>query len=497
MSLDPRTPVLIGVGQVSFKAPSLEAGREPADLMVEAIGLAAADAGLSGVPNPDSIRVVKSLSWRYRDAARAIADRLGITSREYAYTTDGGNTPQSLVNASAGEIQRGELDLAILTGGEAWRTRMKSRADGVELAWTKQPDDVAPDRIIGEALEMVHDAEKAIGVFMPVQVYPMFETAVRAASGESVDDHQVTISELWSRFSDVAATNPYAWLRDAKTAEEIRTTGPANRMISFPYPKLMNSNNDVDQAAALIICSVEKAQALGVPSDRWVFIHAGADCHEHNFVSNRWTFADTPAVRTGGRAALDLAGVDIDDIQIVDLYSCFPSAVQLGARSLGISLDRQLTRTGGLTFAGGPWNNYVMHSIATVVSQVRQSDDELGLVWGNGGYVTKHAFGIYSKRPPKDGFRHACPQAEIDALPQRELASPADAAADGNATIEAYAVMYDRDNQPETAHATLLLGDGRRAWGRTADRSTATAMTTGEWVGASATLAADSTMTPA
>ena len=494
MTLDPRTPVLIGVGQVSFRAPTMEDGREPADLMAEAIANAAADAGLASVPNPDSIRVVKGLSWRYRDAARAIAERLGITSKEYAYTPDGGNTPQSLVNTSAKEIQDGTLDLAILTGGEAWRTRMKYRGAGIEPPWTKQPDDIAPDRIIGDELEMVHPAEKEIGVFMPVQVYPMFETAVRAASGEAVDVHQVSISELWSRFSAVAATNPYAWVREPQSPETIRTPSERNRMISFPYPKLMNSNNDVDQAAAVIICSVEKAQALGVPSDRWVFIHSGADCHEHNFVSNRWTFADTPAVRAGGRAALELAGAGIDDVGIIDLYSCFPSAVQLGARSLGLSLERQLTRTGGLTFAGGPWNNYVMHSIATVVTQVRESQDELGFVWGNGGYVTKHAFGVYSAKPPADGFRHAYPQDEIDALPHRKLAPRTEAA--GTAAVEAYAVMYDRAGEPETAHATLLLADGRRAWGRTADRDVAAAMTVGEWVGTGATLSDDATMTP-
>jgi acetyl-CoA C-acetyltransferase len=316
---------------------------------------------------------------------------------------------------------------------------------------------------------------------MPVQLYPIFETAVRASRGTGVDEHQVQVSELWARFSAVAAGNPYAWLQDAKSASEIRTPGPDNRMIGLPYPKYMNSNNDVDQAAALLLCSAAKATELGVPEDRWVFVHAGADCHEHPFVSHRWNLAETPAIEAGGRAALDLAGLGIDDVEVVDLYSCFPSAVQLGAAALGLGLDRQLTRTGGLSFAGGPWNNYVMHAIATVVGDLRERPGAFGLVWANGGFVTKHSFGVYSTSPPANGFRHAHPQAEIDAGPRREVASMEEAA--GPATVEAYTVMHDRDSQPQTGFAACLLDDGRRAWATTTDAGLVAALCVGEWVG--------------
>ena len=203
-----------------------------------------------------------------------------------------------------------------------------------------------------------------------------------------------------------------------KSAEEIRTTTASNRLVGAPYRKLMNSNNDVDMAAAVIMCSAEAADRLGVARERWVFPHAGTDCHEHPYVSQRDTFTRTPAVEIGGRRAMELAGVGIDDVAIVDLYSCFPSAVQLGAQSLGLALDGQLTRTGGLSFAGGPWNNYVMHAIATVVGELRERPGERALVWANGGYVTKHAFGIYGTQPPAGGFRHDDPQAEIDVLPE-------------------------------------------------------------------------------
>ncbi|HEY4331033.1 MAG TPA: hypothetical protein VGM78_00625, partial [Ilumatobacteraceae bacterium] len=270
---------------------------------------------------------------------------------------------------------------------------------------------------------------------------------------------------------------------------------PSNRMIGFPYTKYMNSNNDVDMSAAVIMCSAAKAEALGVPRDRWVFIHAGADCHEHTFISNRITFAQTPAIALGGKRALDLAGLTIDDIDIVDLYSCFPSAVQLGAQSLGLGLDRQLTRTGGLPFAGGPWNNYVMHAIASVMDDVRANPGSPGLVWANGGYCTKHSFGVYSTEPAAAGFRHAHPQDEIEAMPQRDVAE-AEAAA-GPATIEAYSIMHDRDGHPEAAFAACLLGDGRRAWSTSKDTDLAAAMCSGEWVGRAATLDRDGTLSVA
>src|SRR5262245_52227944 len=453
--------------------------------MAEAVARAAADAKLPAVPAADSVRVVSLLSWRYRDPAHFLVERLGQQPRETAVTTGGGNSPQLLVNVTADEIQRGRLDVAILAGGEAWRTRMRARRVDAVLTWPKLPDGTTPDRTIGDELVMSSPVELARGIVAPVQVYPMLETAIRAARGADPEEHLIRVSELWAAFSAVAAGNPFAWSQEAKTAEEIRTPGPSNRMIGLPYPKLMNSNNDVDQAAALIMCSVERARSFGVPEDRWVFPLAGADCHEHPFVANRWSLTETPAIRAGGRTVLELAGLGGDDHEVIDLYSCFPSAVQLGAASLGLGLDRQLTRTGGLSFAGGPWNSYVLHAIATVMADLRDRPGARGLVWANGGYVTKHSFGVYGTEPPAAGFRHGSPQAEVDAGPTRAVAGPEEAA--GPAVVDAYTVMHDRPGRPETGIAACLLADGRRAWGTTGDVDAA-ALCDGEWVGRRITL---------
>lgn len=489
MTLDPRTPVIIGVGQYTHRADGLDDALEPAALMERAARLAAEDAGLDGPPSADSVRVVNIIGWRYRNPARFLADRLGLEPSELAESEPGGNSPQSLVNRTCLDIAAGDIDVALLAGAEAFRTYMRARKEGVRLDWPKADDDDRPVRL-GEELDMSSTAERDRGIVMPVQIYPMFETALRAAAGRTVEEHQAHLGKLWSDLSHVAAGNPNAWIRDAKSPEEIITIGPKNRMVGFPYPKLMNSNSDVDMGASIIMCSVEAARRLGVAEDRWVFPHAGTDCHEHNYVSNRDTFARTPAIELGGNRALQLAGVTIDDVELLDLYSCFPSAVQLGAQSLGVDLDeRQWSRTGGLPFCGGPWNNYPMHAIATMVGELRERPTARGLVWANGGYATKHAFGVYSAAPPEHGFRYEYPQAEIDALPKRDLAVGADAA--GPADIEAYSVMFSRDGEPETALAACLLHDGRRAWGTSSDAAIASAMCDGEWVGVTIRLDAD------
>lgn len=487
MPIDPRTPVLVGAGQVLQRAAGVDDASEPAVLMADAVRSAAGDAGLDDVPAPDSIRIVRLLSWRYGDPGLVVAAELGVTATDTAITGNGGNAAQMLVNRTAAEIAAGQLDLAVLVGGECWRTRTRANRAGAHLDWKKAPKGASPTPI-GSDEPMSDAVETGLGIVMPVQLYPIFETALRAAAGEGIDEHSVRISELWSHFSAVAAANPKAWVRTPLTAAEIRTVGPSNRMIGLPYPKYMNSNNDVDMAAALILCSAERADALGIARDRWVFPVAGVDCHDHLYVSNRADLCSSPAVRIGGRALLELAGVGIDDIELIDLYSCFPSAVQMGAGALGLPLDwsRPLTRTGGLTFAGGPWNNYPMHAIATVAGELRAGTGSRALVWANGGYATKHALGLYATSPPAAGFRRIEPQDEIDAMPARVLAEPTEAR--GPATVEGFTVMHDRDGIPSTAWAACLLADGRRAWGRSSEADVAEAMTDGEWVGRAVTL---------
>lgn len=464
--LDPRTPVIVGVGQVSLDADEATPERtDPATLMAEAVERAVADAGPAALRDAiDSIRVVAVLSSRNPDPGRLVAGRLGISPADTAVSAMGGNSPQSLLSSAALDVAAGRADVVVVTGAEPWRTRQAARRAGTDLGWVTQDPDTPPARTIGGELDMSHPAELARGIAMPIQVYPVFETALRAAAGRSPADHMAHISTLWARFSEMAATNPHAAVRRGFTAEEIATPTVDNRWIGYPYTKWLVSNDRVDQGAAVIVCSVERAEALGVARDRWVFPHAGTDATEA-LVSLRHDLHRSPAIRVAGRRCLALAGIDVDDLAHLDLYSCFPSAVQIAADELGIGLDRPLTVTGGLTFAGGPWNDYVTHSIATMVGVLRDDADAWGFVTANGGLISKHAFGVYSAEPPAAGFRHERPQAEVDAVPGREAVVDHD----GPVVVEAYTVVHGRDGTPATAFAACLLPDGRRTWAASTD----------------------------
>jgi acetyl-CoA C-acetyltransferase len=487
VALDPRTPVVIGGGQVTQKVPPEEA-RSPVDLMAEAARRAADDAGAPGaLAAVDSVRVVMQLSRRYADAGALVAAGVGASPRQTAVTTMGGNSPQTLVNATALAVQRGELDVALVCGAEAWRTRMALRKLDRTPDWPGEPEGTPAAEVLGQELVMNAPAETDRGLFMPVQVYPLFECALRAAAGRSVEEHAEHLGRLWSAFSDVAAENPHAWSRERRTPEEVCTPTADNRMVGFPYTKVMNSNNDVDQGAALLLCSVEAARRLGVPEDRWVFPHAGTDAHDHTFVSNRDDLRSSPAIRLAGRRVFELAGIGVDDLSLVDLYSCFPSAVQVAAAELGLGVDRPLTVTGGMSFAGGPWNDYVTHAIATMLPLLREEPSAWGLCTANGGYLTKHALGVYSARPPPEGFRWESVQDSVDALPARDLAE----GHAGPVTIEAYTVVHERDGRPGTAFAACRTSEDARTWATSTAPDLLRAMTEEELVGRAGELDAD------
>jgi acetyl-CoA C-acetyltransferase len=482
MGLDPRTPVIVGVGQVNQRDESPDT--EPVDLMAAAAREAADPRVLAAV---DSIRVVNLLSWRYRDPGLLLGGLIGAPGAATQYTGIGGNTPQSLVNQTCLDIQQGRSGVVLLAGGETWRTRMRLRARGIRPDWTRQDDSVAVPPGSGTDVPMAGPAEDRIGLDRPSFVYPLFEQSLRIAAGESVAEHQRRIGELWAGFSAVAAANPHAWVRDGLPAEQIATAGPDNRMISWPYPKLMNSNNMVDQAAALILCSAQMAEHLQIPRDSWVFPHAGTDSHDTYLIGERDELHRSPAIRIGGRRALEMAGIGVEDLDHVDLYSCFPSAVQVAAAELGLPAGRPLTVTGGLTFAGGPWNNYVMHSIATMSEVLRAQPGTRGLITANGGYLTKHSFGVYSTTPPATPFHWEDVQAEVDREPTRT----AHVEWEGVGSVESWTVPFDRDGKPEKAFLAVRTPDGGRALALIDDADAAAATVGEDIAGAAVRVRAD------
>jgi acetyl-CoA C-acetyltransferase len=470
--VDPRTPVLVGVAQLLQRPDDIGEALEPAALMAEAVRAAAADAGSARLlEDADVVTVVKG-AWSYPDPAALVAATVGATNARTVLTTDGGNTPQLVVNVLSERIAAGKLDVAVVVGAETIWSRRRMRRDGVERAVTSQPDGTTPDERLGAELVMTDDYERSRGLELPVQIYPLFETAIRHRRGETLDEHRDRVAEMWADFNAVAVANPYAWSRAPMTAADIRDGSAANRMVAFPYTKAMCSNWDLDQAAALVLCSAEAAQRFGVPGDRWVFVHGGTEADDTPLVSHRRDLGRSPAIAAAWRALRDITGVGIDDVAHLDVYSCFPSAVEAATEAIGIDESRRLTVTGGLTFAGGPLNNYVTHSIATMVDVLRGDPEALGLVTANGGFLTKHALGLYSATPPARPFRRRrLEKADVSHEPRD--AAPGHV---GSVVVEAYTVMHDH-NGPIRALFAATTGDGRRVWGTSDDAETmATAM---------------------
>ena len=484
MDINPRTPVLVGVGQLKHPVTDLAESLEPIQMMLRACRLAESDTGVSLLSKVDSVRVIRGV-WDYGNPARWIAERVGAERVQTVGTLFGGNQNQALMHQTARDVLAGDVELVLITGAENGYSAAKARKAGVTLAATAAQGE--PDVVFGHAQKSEHhNHEVALGIRTAIQVYPMYENAIRHARGETMAGHMQRVSGLWSRFNDVAQRNPTAWIGYNLSAEEIATPSATNRAVSYPYPKLMNANNAVDMGAALIVTSVAKARELGIDESRFVYPHVGVEGQDHFSASVRDNFHTSPGIRLIGKTLYELAGVGPEDLDYVDLYSCFPSAVQVAAMELGLGEERDLTVTGGLTFNGGPLNNYVMHSIACMADMLRANPGTKGLITANGGNLYKHAHGIYSATPPARDFEWRNVQPQIDALPAREcLAGYA-----GDVIVESYAVMYGAE-APSVAHMACLTPDGARTWINVDDADLMLAMTREEFCGRSGRISGD------
>jgi acetyl-CoA C-acetyltransferase len=468
--IDDCTPVLIGAGQLTQRDVEPSAAQEPLAMMLEVAQRAAADAGANArlLERVDSIAVANILSWHYSNAPGLLAERLAARPAQQIYTTVGGNTPQFLINEIAARIAAGRMRFALIAGAEAVRTLLRARRANIELHWTS--GGTGSPTVLGESKHGTSDHEVNHGLHLPTTIYPLFENALRAHYGLSLEAHRQQLGMLCSSMSAVAARNPYAWFQQERSAEEITTVTAQNRFIGFPYPKYMNAIMEVDQAAAVLITSVAGARELGVDPSRWVYLWGAADTRDLWFVSDRVNYFSSPAIRLAGEKALAMAGIDIAQIDFFDLYSCFPSAVQIGRDMLGIATDdlRPLTVTGGLPYHGGPGNNYTLHAVATMMDRLRAAPGTKGLVTGLGWYVTKHSIGIYSAAPPACPWHREEPaayQPELDAMPRPTLTlSPR-----GHGTIETYTVLHDRDGVPIRGVVIGRLEDGQRFLANTPD----------------------------
>ena len=485
MALPSRTPVIVGAAQLCVRAEDPAAAREPLTLMENALRAAAEDAGAPALlARADTVGVTQGMH-DYGNPAGWLAERLGAPNAETVLAGISGTSVQQLVDLAATEILAGRRDVVLLAGGEAEHSARRLRRAGgtpARSALAGRP----PDRVLGVPTGWRDNPDIRAGLHAAPQLFALFEVALRHRLSLDPAAHRERIGALWERFAAVAAENPNAWLRSAPRAAQITDPAEGNPWVSYPYTKLLVANSVVDQAAALVLCSAETALRLGVPEARFVYPVAATEAVLVRHLSTRRELCEEPPLRIAGSRALELTGVEASALDFVDLYSCFPAAVQLGAEALGLPLERALTVTGGLTFAGGPLNSYVLHALATAVARLRERPGATALVSSVGGFFSKHAFGVYAGRPPATGFRCEDLAAEVRALPERAY----DAEYTGQADVETYTVVHE-PGKPPRAVLAVRTPTGARSWARSEDRALLDALEREDWVGRAVRVRAD------
>ncbi|MCB1683892.1 MAG: acetyl-CoA acetyltransferase [Pseudomonadales bacterium] len=458
-------PVLVGSGQLIDRPASLTDAKSPLTMMQETARACAIDAGLKADcwGELDVLVVVNSVGpTLISNPPAALANRLGAGQARHFLTATGGNTPQMLVNHFAGEIARGHASMVLLAGAEALDSLARSVKSGETLDWEADDTATAP-RLFSAHRPGSNDTEQAHGMVAPIVTYPLFENALRKHYGRSTRDHQLALGRLFAPFSRVASNNPYAWFPVERSATEIASPTVGNRYIGFPYTKYMNAVMQVNQSASVLLTSDEKARALGIDESRWVYLHGCADVNDIWHVSERINHHSSPALSAALTSTFDMARTSADEIDLFDIYSCFPAVVEVTRDALGMTEadSRLLTVTGGLPYFGGAGNNYSMHAIATMMDRLRQRPGERGLVTANGWYLTKHALGIYAAGPPATPFEPPDTgplNRTIAAMPHPTM----DPRPSGTGTIETFTVLFDRSGEPERGLVLGRLENGAR-----------------------------------
>jgi acetyl-CoA C-acetyltransferase len=447
---DDRIPVIVGIGEIVDRPKEIAEGLEPLTLLEQALKRAEADSGAKLLDEIGSLDIVNFLSWRYRDPEVALSRRLGITPKHAYYGPVGGESPIRYLHEAAQRIARGECSVAAVCGAEAQSTATKAERAGIELPWTPFAHDV-PEPKRGAAFQK--PMAVTLGVFRPVTVYPFYEAASSAHWGQTPREARAESGELWSRYSEVAAQNPNAWLKRRFTPEEITTPTPDNRLIAWPYTKLQVANPMVNMGAAILMTSLAKARAAGIAEDRLIHVWGGASAEEPRDYLVRDQFFQSHPQNAVLRAVMDLAGGSGKAFDAIELYSCFPCVPKMARRTLGLGPDVQPTVTGGLTFFGAPLNTYMTHAACAMVRRLR-SGAKLGLLYGQGGFVTKHHGLVLSRQAPNVPIsQDTSVQAEADR--HRGAVPDFVTEASGKGSVESFTVLYGRNGEAE--HGVVML----------------------------------------
>ncbi|MDB2439704.1 enoyl-CoA hydratase-related protein [Hellea sp.] len=412
MKLDHNFPIIIGVGQIvdHWTGEDSKAAPHPVRIIRKAIETALSDAGIEDQASrvdcaafirtfSDSLRRPFDPFGKVKNLPRAVIDRADLSPEKVIYSSVGGEQPQALVAEMSEKLHAGDIELAVIAGGEvtgALKTAMKK---GVKLDWAMQTDGHIEDR--GAQTDFISEYEIQNGLGLPPQTYAAMEQALRARLGMSKTDYLRYVGLMFSNMSKVAQDNPYAQFPAFRTPEFLAISSKENYPVFEPYLKWHMAQDAVNQAAALVLTTVGKARELGVPEDKWVYLH-GYSKVEDNLVSQRPDLSKSDAIELAINRALEASGLLGKDITHRDIYSCFPIVLHLAAEYLELDPTKdQMSVTGGLPFFGGAGNNYSTHAIASLVETLRADKGTYGMMLANGGFMSKEAVGIYSAQAPK------------------------------------------------------------------------------------------------
>ena len=466
------TPVIIGVGQVTDRSDDPADARDPLTLINDAVRRAAEDAGLGVdvLAEVDSVDVVNVVSWLYDDIAGRVASAVGAQPARAVHSEWGGNQPTLLLDRASERIAAGESRFAIVCGAEAFRSMEKGLKSGQMPDWPPPP----PDAEGIDVKSQVAPTSWAHGLRLPSDVYPLFENGLRHTRGQSLADSQHESAVLWAGMSEVAAKNPGAWSHEARTAAEIETVSPDNRMVAFPYPKLMNALLSVNQSGAVLVTDTDTARRLGVPEAQWVYPWGGSGAADSYDFLLRPAYDRSPAMEAALDGVFHDVGIAPGEVDAWELYSCFPCVPKMALGHLGLPVTTPISVTGGLTFFGGPANAYMLNAIVAMTTHLREGHAARGLLYGQGGFVTKHHALVVAREARGGGFlvggaaRDAERQAAVDAVPP-----PArEDAPEGRATVETFTAIYDRSGAPERGIVVGRVDGGARFVANTAGDDT-------------------------
>src|SRR5215831_1496781 len=464
-----RIPVIVGVGEIVDRPMQIMQGLEPLTLLEQALKRAELDAGAKLLHEIGSLDVVNFLSWRYRDPELELAQRLGVKPAHCHYGPVGGESPIRYLHEAAQRIARGECSVAAVCGAEAQSTVTKAERAGVTVPWTPFAHDV-PEPKRGAAFQKPLAVK--LGVFRPVGVYPFYEAASAAHWGQTPREALAESGALWSRCSEAASTNPNAWLKRYFAPDDVTTPSPDNRLIAWPYTKLMVANPTVNMGAAVILTSLAKARAAGIAERRLIYPIGGASAEEPRDYLVRDQFFESHPQNAVLNAVMDLAGGDGRTFDAIELYSCFPCVPKMARRTLKLGPDVRPTVTGGLTFFGAPLNTYMTHAACAMVRKLR-GGARLGLLYGQGGFVTKHHALVLSGEAPLAVLsQETSVQAAADSnkRPVPEFVTEAS----GKGSVESFTVLYGRNGGIEHGVVMLRTANNARTLARVPEKDGAT-----------------------